>query len=104
MGRRQGLLGEQVEARDAWALRARAAAIVLVVVVSAGLAWVNTTAAKYCWVLIPVVQWAAERRSARPGALILPAAADPASCMRCAPGHTRSTGIADMSAIRDVCT
>ena len=38
----------------------------MVVALSAGLAWVNTTAAKYCWVLIPVVQWAAERRSARP--------------------------------------
>ena len=66
LGRRQGLLGEQIEARDVWALRARAAAIVLIVAVSAGLAWVDTTAAKYCWVLIPLVQWAAERRSARP--------------------------------------
>lgn len=66
LGRRRGLLGEQIEAQDVWALRARAAAIVLIVAVSAGLAWVNTTAAKYCWVLIPLVQWAAERRSARP--------------------------------------
>ena len=31
------------------------AAIVMVVAVSAGLAWVNPTAAKYCWVLIPIV-------------------------------------------------
>ena len=66
LGRRRGLLGEQIEARDVWALRARAAAIVLIVAVSAGLAWVNTTAAKYCWVLIPLAQWAAERRSACP--------------------------------------
>jgi hypothetical protein len=34
----------------------RAAAIVMVVAVSAGLAWVNPTAAKYCWALIPIVQ------------------------------------------------
>ena len=38
------------------ALGLRAAAIVMVVAVSAGLAWVNPTAAKYCWVLIPIVQ------------------------------------------------
>jgi hypothetical protein len=34
----------------------RAAAILMVVAVSAGLAWVNPTTAKYCWVLIPIVQ------------------------------------------------
>jgi hypothetical protein len=28
---------------------ARAAVVVIVVAVSVGLAWVNTTAAKYCW-------------------------------------------------------
>jgi hypothetical protein len=38
----------------------RAAAIVMVVAVSAGLAWVNPTAAKYRWALVPIVQWAAE--------------------------------------------
>jgi len=65
LGRRWGLLGGEADARDAWALRARAAAIVLVVALSVGLAWVDTTAAKVCWVLIPVVQWAAEHRSAR---------------------------------------
>ena len=63
-GRRAGLLAGDIDARDVWALRARAAAIVIVVALSASLAWVNITAAKYCWVLIPVVQWAAERRSA----------------------------------------
>ena len=66
LGRRWGLLGGDIDTRDIWALRVRAAAIVMVVAVSIGLAWVNPTAAKYCWVLIPVVQWAAERRSARP--------------------------------------
>ena len=65
LGRRWDLLARETDARDVWALRVRAAAIVMVVALSAGLAWVNTTAAKYCWVLIPVVQWAAERRSAR---------------------------------------
>ena len=68
LGRRWGLLAGEITARDVWALRARAAAIVIVIAVSAALAWVNPTAAKYCWVLIPVVQWAAERRSARPAA------------------------------------
>jgi uncharacterized membrane protein len=66
LGRRWGLMGEDIGTRDEWAVRARVAAVVIIVVMSAGLAWVNTTAAKYCWVLIPVVQWAAERRSARP--------------------------------------
>ena len=66
VGRRVGLLAGEIDAREVWALRARAAAIVIVVALSVGLAWVNTTAAKYCWLLIPVVQWAAEHRSARP--------------------------------------
>jgi uncharacterized membrane protein len=71
VGRRVGLLGEEIDAREVAALRVRAAAIVIVVAVSAGLAWVNTAAAKYCWLLIPVVpvvQWAVERRSARSAA------------------------------------
>jgi uncharacterized membrane protein len=66
LGRRWGLLGGDIDTRDVWALRVRAAVIVTVIAVSIGLAWVNPTAAKYCWVLIPIVQWAAERRSARP--------------------------------------
>ena len=66
LGRRWGLLAGEIDARDVWALRVRAAAVAIVVALSVGLAWVNTTAAKYCWVLIPVVQLAAERRSARP--------------------------------------
>jgi uncharacterized membrane protein len=66
VGRRVGLMAGEIDAREARALRARAAAIVIVVALSVGLAWVNPTAAKYCWVLIPVVQWTAEHRSARP--------------------------------------
>ena len=68
MGRRVGLMGGEIDAREVWALRVRAGATVVVVAVSIGLAWVNTAAAKYCWVLIPVVQWAAVRRSARSAA------------------------------------
>jgi uncharacterized membrane protein len=65
VGRRVGLLAAETDAREVWSLRARTAAVVIVVALSVGLAWVNTTTAKYCWLLIPVVQWAAERRSAR---------------------------------------
>ena len=46
LGRRWGLLGADIDAWDVSALRVRAAAIVMVVAVSAGLAWVNPTAAK----------------------------------------------------------
>lgn len=55
------------------ALRERAAPIVIVVALSAGLAWVSITAAKYCWLLIPVMQWASEHRSARAAARSSPA-------------------------------
>src|SRR5271165_4275353 len=65
-GRRSDLLAGDIDAREVRALRVRAAAVVTVVAVSAGLAWVNPTAAKFCWVLIPVVQWASEHRRPRP--------------------------------------
>ena len=67
-GRRKHLLSADTDAGEMRALLARAAATVLVVASSAGLAWVNPTAAKFCWLLIPVAQWASERRSARPAA------------------------------------
>ena len=67
-GRRRHLLSADTDAGEMRALLARAAATVLVVALSAGLAWVNPTAAKFCWLLIPVAQWASERRSARPAA------------------------------------
>ena len=63
--RRRDLLAGEIDPREVRALRERAAAIVIVVALSAGLAWVNINAAKYCWLLIPVVQWASEHRSAR---------------------------------------
>jgi uncharacterized membrane protein len=66
--RSRDLLAGEIHPREVRALRERAAAIVIVVALSVGLAWVNTTAAKYCWLLIPVVQFAAEHRSARAAA------------------------------------
>jgi TMEM175 potassium channel family protein len=66
VGRHVGLMARDIDAREVRALRARTAAVVVVVALSAGLAWVNPTAAKYCWLLIPAVQWTAEHRSARP--------------------------------------
>ena len=67
------LLTGEIGPREVRALRQRAAAIVIVVALSVGLAWVNTTAAKYCWLLIPIVQFAAEHRSARAAARSAPA-------------------------------
>ncbi len=32
---------------------------------SIGIAWVNTSAAKYCWTLLTLAQWAITRRTAR---------------------------------------
>jgi len=46
---------------------ARVTVVVLVLAVSVGLAWVNTGAAKWCWVLILLAPWAANRWAARPG-------------------------------------
>jgi len=66
VGRRVGLMAGDIDAREIRVLRARAAATVIVVAVSVGLAWVNPDAAKYCWVLIPIAVWTAEHRSARP--------------------------------------
>jgi len=59
-----GLPGADIGAWDVSALRVRAAAIVMVVAVPAGLASVNPTGAKYCRALIPIVHWAAEHRPA----------------------------------------
>ena len=75
VGRRVGLMAGETGAREVRALRARTAAIVIVVALSVGRAWVNITAAKYCWLLIPVVQWTAEHRFARPASPSGPAGA-----------------------------
>jgi uncharacterized membrane protein len=47
------------------ATRARVTEVVITLAVSAGLAWVNTSAAKYCWLLIVLAPWAADRWAAR---------------------------------------
>ena len=49
---------------------ARALLTFVVILVSIGLAWVNTDAAKYCWLLIALVPYVVDRwllRPARPG-------------------------------------
>ena len=51
--RRKDLLAGEIDPREIRPLRERAATIVIVVALSAGLAWLNITAAKYCWLLIP---------------------------------------------------
>ncbi len=58
------------------ATRARVTVVMIALAVSIGLAWVNTSAAKYCWLLILLAPWAANRWAARttPG----PDAAEPA--------------------------
>src|SRR6201996_4503039 len=50
--------------REMQAAQLRAAASAFVIVVSIGIAWVNTGAAKYCWLLLAVAPWLAERWSA----------------------------------------
>ena len=53
---------DDTEARMRWA---RVTVVVFAVALSIGLAWVNTSAAKYCWLLIPLAPWAANRWAAR---------------------------------------
>lgn len=43
----------------------RVTVMVTAVALSIGLAWVNTTAAKWCWLLIPLAPGAANRWAAR---------------------------------------
>jgi uncharacterized membrane protein len=64
-GRRRGLLVRQSGPQAVRAGQARAAANALVILTSIGLAWVSTSLAKYCWLLIAVAPWAADRWSAR---------------------------------------
>lgn len=64
-GRRQDLLTMATNARDTQAGRVRAAASVFVIVLSIGIACVNTDAAKYCWLLLAIVPQVADRWSGR---------------------------------------
>jgi hypothetical protein len=64
--RRAHLLITQTSEHERQATRLRAAAsIIIIIALSIGLAWVNTGAAKYCWLLLAIVPWAADRWSAR---------------------------------------
>ncbi len=65
-GHRRGLMIPGIDARDEKAGRARAVGSAAVIGLSIGLAWVDTSAAKYCWLLIAVVPravdwWSAHR-------------------------------------------
>ena len=63
-GRRRHLLTAET-ARETQAAYLRAAASVLVIVLSIGIAWVNTGAAKYCWLLLAAAPRAADFWSGR---------------------------------------
>ena len=64
-GRRKNLLITETEPRETQAARMRVAASAFVIVFSIGLAWVNTGAAKYCWLLLAVAPQVADRWSRR---------------------------------------
>jgi hypothetical protein len=54
-----------LDATEVRARRVRITVMVAAVAASIGLAWVNTTAAKWCWLLIVVGPWAANRWAIR---------------------------------------
>jgi len=60
-GQRRDVLTPPADATEAWARRARVTITVFAVTLSIGVAWVNTSAAKYCWLLIPLAPWVANR-------------------------------------------
>lgn len=64
-GRRRNLLIAGTSERETQAAQARAVASVFVIVLSIGIAWVNTDVAKYCWLLLAAAPWAADRWLAR---------------------------------------
>ncbi len=63
-GQRRDVMAAPTDA-EVRATRARATVVVIVLAVSIGLAWVDTSAAKYCWLLIPLAPWVANRWAAR---------------------------------------
>lgn len=63
-GHRKNLLTAE-SPREMQVAQARVAASAFVIVLSIGIAWVNTGAAKYCWLLLAVAPQVADRWSAR---------------------------------------
>ena len=66
-GRRKDLVTAQT-AQERRADQLRGAATVFVIVMSIGIAWVNPSAAKYCWLLLAVAPRIADRWSGRQSA------------------------------------
>ncbi len=64
-GHRRDVLIEPADAAEVRARRVRLTVILIAMALSIGLAWVNTSAAKCGWLLIPLAPWAANRWSAR---------------------------------------
>jgi len=62
--RRNNLLVAGTNEREMQAARLRVVAALFVIVLSIGLAWVNTDVAKYCWLLLGVAPAVADRWSA----------------------------------------
>jgi uncharacterized membrane protein len=60
-GRRRHLFGPGVTPAVVTAGRVRSTAVIGVAVLSMGLAWVSTDAAKYSWLLIAIAPWVANR-------------------------------------------
>ena len=65
LGRRKGLLRTGTDARAIRDGALRSAGAAAVIGVSIGVAWVNTDAAKYCWLLLALVPRVIDRWSAR---------------------------------------
>jgi len=64
-GQRRDVLTAPDDAPENRVRRARVAVVVIALALSIGLAWVNTSAAKYCWLLIQLAPWLADRCAAR---------------------------------------
>jgi uncharacterized membrane protein len=63
-GRRKGLVAAET-AQQKWTALYRSAASIIVITVSIGIAWVNTSDAKYCWLLLALAPRIADRLAAR---------------------------------------
>jgi hypothetical protein len=66
IGRRKGLTTRETDPRAVRAGLLRSLGTSVVILASIGLAWVNTDAAKYCWLLIALVPYVVDRWLLRP--------------------------------------